>query len=123
MIGEKEMKWKIYDVIDYAQRPTGRHFAVCPYCNYVTDDFRLSAPCWRELTNYCPNCGANMREATVDNIPIKDIKDFLRCEKIDSCDWLNCSECSQMKCISIRNLNDLIEWSKEKENEKIFARG
>ena len=53
----------------------------------------------------------------VEAIPIKDIKDFLRCEKIDRCDWLNCSECSQIKCISIRNLNDLIEWSKEKESE------
>ena len=54
---------------------------------------------------------------TVEAIPIKDIKDFLRCEKIDSCDWRNCSECSQMKCISIRNLSDLIEWSKGRENE------
>lgn len=53
----------------------------------------------------------------VEAIPIEDIKDFLRCEKINTCDWLNCSECSQMKCISIRNLNDLIEWSKGRENE------
>ena len=57
---EKGMKWEIYDVIDYAQRPTGRKFAKCPFCDYLTDDFRMTDPCWRKLTNYCPNCGAKM---------------------------------------------------------------
>ena len=57
---EKKMKWKIYDVLSYRQSPTGRHFAVCPFCNYLTDDFRMTDNYWKKLTNYCPNCGAKM---------------------------------------------------------------
>lgn len=59
---KKGMKWKIYDVIDYRQSPTGRHFGVCPFCNYLTDDFRMTDCWWKKLTNYCPNCGAKMVE-------------------------------------------------------------
>ena len=58
---KKGMKWQIYNILDYAQRPTGRKFAKCPFCDYLTDDFRMTDPCWRKLTNYCPNCGADMR--------------------------------------------------------------
>lgn len=57
---ENKMKWKIYNVLDYAQRPTGRRFAKCPFCDYLTDDFRTPDQCWKKLTNYCPNCGAEM---------------------------------------------------------------
>jgi hypothetical protein len=71
-----------------------------------------------DVINVCDIRLAIINQPEVEAISIKDIKDFLRCEKIDSCDWRNCSECSQMKCISIRNLSDLIEWSKEKENER-----
>lgn len=56
-----QQKWKIYDILDYAQRPTGRKVAKCPFCDYLTDDFRTTQQYWRELTNYCPNCGADMR--------------------------------------------------------------
>lgn len=58
---EKKAKWKIYDEVDCTQRDTGKHFAVCPFCNYLTDDFRMTDDCWwKKLTNYCPNCGAKM---------------------------------------------------------------
>ena len=61
------MKWKIHSIVDYAQRPTGRKVAECPFCGYLTDDFRTKGQCWKELTNYCPNCGANMYEEEEDD--------------------------------------------------------
>ena len=29
-------KWKICNILDYAQRPTGRKILQCPFCEYLT---------------------------------------------------------------------------------------
>lgn len=56
----KHGRWLIYNILDYAKRPTGRKVAKCSICGQLTPDFRLitEEPNW----NYCPNCGAIMDE-------------------------------------------------------------
>ena len=57
----KKGKWKVWNILDYAQRPTGRRVGECPFCGYLTGEFRLLLECSHELTNFCSNCGADMR--------------------------------------------------------------
>ena len=57
----KRGKWKICDILDYAQRPTGRKILQCPFCKYLTDEFKTRMDYYHKLTNFCPNCGADMR--------------------------------------------------------------
>ena len=62
----KHGRWKIYNVLDYASRPTGRKFGECSVCGKLT-------PEWRKITDYhnwqyCPNCGARMGESTVGQV-------------------------------------------------------
>ena len=54
----KHGQWLIYNILDYAKRPTGRKVAECSVCGQLTPDFRLitEEPNW----NYCPSCGAKM---------------------------------------------------------------
>lgn len=55
-------KWEVCNILDYAQRPTGRRVGRCPYCGHLTDEFRKIVESSKKLTNFCPNCGADMRE-------------------------------------------------------------
>lgn len=56
----KHGRWLIYNILDYAKRPTGRKVGKCSVCGQLTPDFRLitEEPNW----SYCPNCGARMDE-------------------------------------------------------------
>lgn len=56
----KHGRWLIYNILDYAKRPTGRKVGKCSVCGQLTPDFRLitEEPNW----NYCPHCGAKMNE-------------------------------------------------------------
>lgn len=56
----KHGRWLIYNILDYAKRPTGRKVGECSVCGQLTPDFRLitEEPNW----TYCPNCGARMDE-------------------------------------------------------------
>ena len=56
----KTGKWKVYNVLDYAQRPTGKKILRCPFCKYMTGEFRSRVDYYHKLTNFCPNCGAKM---------------------------------------------------------------
>ena len=53
-------KWQLCNILDYAQRPTGRRVLRCPFCEYLTDDFRTRMEYYHILTHFCPNCGAEM---------------------------------------------------------------
>ena len=57
----KRGKWKVWNILDYAQRPTGRYVGECPFCGYLTDEFKGLSESRHELTNFCSNCGADMR--------------------------------------------------------------
>ena len=56
----KHGKWEVCGILDYAQRPSGRKLLRCPFCKYLTDDFRSIVEYHHALTNFCPNCGAKM---------------------------------------------------------------
>ena len=56
----KKGKWKVCDILDYAQRPSGRKILRCPFCGYLTDEFRSRVDYYHKLTHFCPNCGADM---------------------------------------------------------------
>lgn len=62
----KRGKWKVCDILDYAQRPSGRKILRCPFCKYLTDEFRSKVDYYHKLTNFCPNCGADMRGESED---------------------------------------------------------
>lgn len=62
VVERKRGKWKVYSILDYAQRTTGRKVGKCPFCGFLTDEFRTLIECNRELTNFCPNCGAQLDE-------------------------------------------------------------
>lgn len=57
----KKGKWKVWGIQDYAQRPTGRYVGECPFCGYLTGEFMRLPESGHELTNFCSNCGADMR--------------------------------------------------------------
>lgn len=56
----KAGKWEVHDIRDYAQRPSGRKVLRCPFCGYLTADFRSIVDYNHNLTHFCPNCGAEM---------------------------------------------------------------
>ena len=56
----KKGKWEVCDILDYAQRPSGRKILRCPFCGYLTDEFRSRVDYYHKLTHFCPNCGADM---------------------------------------------------------------
>lgn len=66
VVERKKGKWKIYNTLDHAQRPSGRKVLGCPFCEYLSNDFMSIAEYYRVLTNFCPNCGADMREEIKD---------------------------------------------------------
>lgn len=57
----KKGKWEICNILDYAQRPSGRRILRCPFCGYLTDEFRSLVDYYHKLTHFCPNCGAEMK--------------------------------------------------------------
>lgn len=57
----KRGEWEVCNILDYAQRPSGRKILRCPFCGYLTDDFISKADYYHKLTRFCPNCGAYMR--------------------------------------------------------------
>lgn len=63
----KKGKWKVCDILDYAQRPTGRKILRCPFCGYLTDEFRGRVDYYLRLTHYCSNCGAEMKKGETDD--------------------------------------------------------
>lgn len=56
----KNGKWEICNILDYAQRPTGRKILRCPFCGYLTDEFRSMVDYYHKRTRFCPNCGNEM---------------------------------------------------------------
>lgn len=60
VVERKRGEWKVCDILDYAQRPTGRKILRCPFCEYLSDEFMPRVDYYRALTNFCPNCGARM---------------------------------------------------------------
>ena len=56
----KHEKWEVCNILDYAQRPSGRKVGMCPRCGYLTDEFRTIVESSKKLTNFCPNCGVQM---------------------------------------------------------------
>ena len=60
----KTGKWEVHNILDYEQRPTGRKVGRGPFCGRLTGDFRTVIESNRELTNLCPNCGAEMGGTT-----------------------------------------------------------
>jgi len=56
----KKGEWEVCNILDYAQRPSGRKILRCPFCGYLSNDFRSMSDYYHNLTNYCPNCGASM---------------------------------------------------------------
>ena len=55
-------KWEVLDIRDYAQRHTGRKVGKCPFCGYLTGEFRRWREAYHELTNFCPACGVKMEK-------------------------------------------------------------
>lgn len=53
-------KWEVCNILDYAQRPSGRKILRCPFCGYLTGEFRSMVDYYHKLTHFCPNCGAEM---------------------------------------------------------------
>ena len=50
-----------------------------------------------------------------------EILRFLKCPKYENCDWKNCFECNESRCINLNNVNDLvpiIEADKESDGDK-----
>jgi len=61
VVERKKGKWEVCNILDYAQRPTGRKIGRCPFCQYLTGEFRSRVDYFHKLTHYCPNCGAEMK--------------------------------------------------------------
>ena len=60
VVERKRGKWEVHNILDYAQRPTGRKVGKCPFCGYLTDEFMSRVDYYHKLTHFCPNCGAEM---------------------------------------------------------------
>lgn len=37
-----------------------------------------------------------------------EILKFLKCPKYENCDWKNCFDCNESRCIDLNNVNDLV---------------
>lgn len=68
VVERKRGKWEVCDILDYAQRPTGRKVGKCPFCKYLTDEFRLRVDYYRKLTHFCPNCGSELKGDDYSNV-------------------------------------------------------
>ena len=66
VVERKRGKWKVYNILDYAQRPTGRKILRCPFCGYLTDEFMSRVDYYHKLTHFCPNCGAEMEGSNAE---------------------------------------------------------
>lgn len=61
VIERKKGKWEVHNILDYpAERMTGRKVGKCPFCGFLSGEFRTLFERNRELTNFCSNCGAEM---------------------------------------------------------------
>ena len=54
----KRGKWEVWNILDHAQRPSGRKVLRCPFCGYMTDAFMSREDYCHKMTHYCPNCGS-----------------------------------------------------------------
>ena len=43
-----------------------------------------------------------------DLIDKTEILRFLKCPKYENCDWKNCFDCNESRCINLNNVNDLV---------------
>lgn len=55
---ERHGQWLVCNILDYAERPTGRKVDMCSECKCLSPEWRL--PLERHTWNYCPNCGSRM---------------------------------------------------------------
>lgn len=53
----------------------------------------------------------------VDLFDKDEILRFLKCPKYENCDWKNCFDCNESRCININNINDLIPIIKADKEE------
>lgn len=56
----KKGKWQVCNILDCAQRPTGRKTLRCPFCGYLSGEFLSMVDYYHKLTRFCPNCGSEM---------------------------------------------------------------
>lgn len=46
-----------------------------------------------------------------------EILRFLKCPKYETCDWKNCFDCNESRCINLNNVNDLVPIIKANKEE------
>lgn len=46
-----------------------------------------------------------------------EILKFLKCPKYENCDWRNCSDCNESRCINFNNVNGLVSIIEEDKAE------
>ena len=44
-----------------------------------------------------------------------EILRFLKCPKYENCDWKNCFDCNESRCINLNNVNDLVPIIEDKK--------
>lgn len=64
-----------------------------------------------------PQYSKSLGDAVRDGTPLpkghRDLFDkteilrFLKCPKYENCDWKNCFDCNQSRCINLNNVNEL----------------
>ena len=58
VVERKRGKWIVCNILDFAQRPTGRKVGRCSNCGHLTDEFRTMVEASKKLTNFCSECGS-----------------------------------------------------------------
>ena len=46
-----------------------------------------------------------------------EILRFLKCPKYETCDWKNCFDCNESRCINLNNVNELVPIIKADKEE------
>lgn len=46
-----------------------------------------------------------------------EILKFLRCSKYENCDWKNCSDCNESRCIDFNNIKSLVSMIEADKDE------
>ena len=68
----KKGKWEVCDIPDYAGRPSGRKILHCPFCGYLTDEFRSKHDYNYRMAHFCTNCGAELTVGDDKSHPFAD---------------------------------------------------